>query len=181
MPNHTPQPGQERFVAPSIDTELPAANDVDTSHPPESQWKQAWKALRGNWIFWFSAILLLLVLIVVCFPTLFTSVDPRSADLSNSLGKPQPGHIFGFDRQGYDVFARTIHGARSLGRYRSTNHSHRDNLAFTGNRRIWRLDRYHHLPCRRYFLCDSPFCRNCSLSALNNVWPNRGTGVVLAP
>src|SRR5699024_10002626 len=113
MHNNTPHHGQERYVAPAIDTELPSAVVVDTSAPPESQWKQAWKALRSNWIFWFSASLLLLVLFVVFFPNLLTSVDPRTADLSKSLDGPQAGHIFGFDRQGYDVFARTVHGARA--------------------------------------------------------------------
>src|SRR5699024_11263997 len=54
----------------------------------------------------FSASLLVIILFVVLFPNLLTSVDPRTADLSNSLGKPQAGHIFGFDRQGYDVFSR---------------------------------------------------------------------------
>src|SRR5690625_4993845 len=93
MHNHSPLDGQQRFVAPSVDAKLPSTMDVDTSHPPESQWKQAWKALRSNWIFWFSAILLLLVLVVVFFPGLFTSVDPRAASLSDSLGKPQSGHI----------------------------------------------------------------------------------------
>ena len=178
MPNHTPQPGQERFVAPSIDTELPAANDVDTSHPPESQWKQAWKALRGNWIFWFSAILLLLVLIVVCFPTLFTSVDPRSADLSNSLGKPQPGHIFGFDRQGYDVFARTIHGARAsvvigllttlivtiLGLFTG---------AIAGFFGGW-IDTIISRAADIFFAIPLLLAAIVGPSALNNVWPNRG-------
>src|SRR5690625_7503481 len=110
MHNHSPLDGQQRFVAPSVDTKLPSTMDVDTSHPPESQWKQAWKALRSNWIFWFSAILLLLVLVVVFFPGLFSSVDPRAARLSDSLGTPQSGHIFGFDKQVYDVFARPIPG-----------------------------------------------------------------------
>src|SRR5699024_8518086 len=33
--------------------------------------------------------------------------------LSNSLADPQPGHPFGFDRQGCDIYSRTIYGARA--------------------------------------------------------------------
>src|SRR5699024_1567855 len=112
MHNQTPRQGQERFVAPTVSSEPPDLH-MDTPRPPENQWKQAWKALRPDWICWLSASLLVIILFVVLFPNLLTSVDPGTADLSNSLGKPQTGHIFGFDRQGYDVFSRTIHGARA--------------------------------------------------------------------
>src|SRR5690625_8017540 len=99
MHNHSPLDGQQRFVAPSVDAKLPSTMDVDTSHPPESQWKQAWQALRSNCIFWFSAILLLLVLVVVFFPGLFSSVDPRSASFSDSLGNTECWHFFVFSKQ----------------------------------------------------------------------------------
>lgn len=106
-------PGQERYVAPLADTPLQETGTVDTSRPPESQWKEAWKNLRGNWLFWVSAVMLLLVLIVVLFPGLFTNLDPRATDLSRSLEGPSEGHIAGFDKQGHDVFARTVYGARA--------------------------------------------------------------------
>src|SRR5690606_11898526 len=48
------------------------------------------------------------------FPQLFTSIDPRrDCDLGNSYGPPAPGHPFGFDQQGCDIFSRTIYGARA--------------------------------------------------------------------
>src|SRR5699024_12208286 len=99
-----PRQGQEHFVAPAGEAEGPSISQVDTSQPPESQCKQAWKSLRSTWIFWFSATLLVVVLFAVIFPNVITSANPRVADLSNSLAKPQPGHIFGFYRQCYDVF-----------------------------------------------------------------------------
>lgn len=185
MHNHSPLHGQEHFVAPAVDTELPSASDVDTSQPPESQWKQAWKALRSNWIFWFSSVLLLLVLVVVFFPSLFTTVDPRSADLSNSLGKPQPGHIFGFDRQGYDVFARTIHGARAsviIGLLTTIIVTVIGLLtgaiaAFFGG---W-VDTIISRATDIFFAIPLLLAAIVGLSALNNVWPNRGYwGGVLA-
>lgn len=185
MLNQTPLLGQERFVAPAVETEHPLAADVDTSQPPESQWKQAWKSLRTSWIFWASSILLLIVLVVVLFPGLFTSVDPRAADLSRSLEGPQPSHIFGFDRQGYDVFARTIHGARAsvvigllttlivtiIGLFTGAI------AAFFGG---W-VDTIISRLADIFFAIPLLLAAIVGLSALNNVWPNRGYwGGVLA-
>lgn len=106
-------PGQERFVAPIAQTPLEATGTVDESQSPESQWLVAWKSLRSNWIFWVSAAILALVAVVIAFPQLFTDVDPLKSELSRSLEGPSPGHPAGFDKQGYDVFARTIYGARA--------------------------------------------------------------------
>src|SRR5699024_12156139 len=89
MHKNSPRQGQEHFVAPAVEAEGPSISQVDTSQPPESQWKQAWKSLRSNWIFWISATLLVIVLFVVIFPNVITSANPRVADLSNSLAKPR--------------------------------------------------------------------------------------------
>lgn len=113
MSDTTALPGQERFVAPIEETPLQATGTLDTSTPPESQWKEAWKILRKNWLFWVSAAMIVLVAVVVIAPGLFTDLDPTKADLSKSLDGPSSGHIAGFDKQGYDVFARTIYGARA--------------------------------------------------------------------
>jgi oligopeptide transport system permease protein len=117
MPEFTSQrpvlPGQERFVADISATPLEATGTVDTSRPPESQWKEAWKRLRKNWLFWVSAVIIVFVAVVVIAPGLFTDVDPQHAELSRSLAGPEAGHPAGFDKQGYDVFARTIYGARA--------------------------------------------------------------------
>ncbi|RQN08000.1 ABC transporter permease [Aeromicrobium camelliae] len=113
MPDMTPLPGQTIYVAPAADTPLEETGTVDTSAPPEGQWKEAWKQLRSNWIFWVSAVLLVFIFIVVLFPGLFTDINPRQAQLSRSLEGPSAGHWFGFDRQGYDVFSRVIYGARA--------------------------------------------------------------------
>jgi len=178
MHKNSPRQGQEHFVAPAVEAEAPSISQVDTSHPPESQWKQAWKSLRSNWLFWFSASLLVIVLFVVFFPNVITSANPRVADLSNSLGKPQPGHIFGFDKQGYDVFARTIHGARAsviigllttiivtiVGLFTGAI------AAFFGG---W-LDTIISRGADIFFAIPLLLAAIVGLSALNNVWPNRG-------
>lgn len=109
----TPLAGQERFLAPIDETPLQETGSLDTSAPPESQWKEAWKDLRRNWLFWISAAMIALVAVVVVAPGLFTDLDPARADLSRSLESGSSGHIAGFDKQGYDVFARMIYGARA--------------------------------------------------------------------
>ena len=58
------------------------------------------------------ALVILVVLFAMAFaPSLFTSADPRYCDLMKARKPPEAGHWFGFDIQGCDVFARTIHGA----------------------------------------------------------------------
>lgn len=111
--SETTLPRQERFVAPLEETPLQETGTLDTSTPPASQWQEAWKDLRRNWLFWVSAAMILLVTVVVIAPGLFTSLDPNKADLSKSLDGPSAGHIAGFDKQGYDVYARMIYGARA--------------------------------------------------------------------
>lgn len=107
-------PGQQRFVAPLEETPLQEIDDVDTSSPPTSLWADAWRNLRRNPLFIISALLITFVLVVVAFPGLFTSQSPTKCLLAeNSLGKARAGHIFGFDQQGCDVFARVIYGARA--------------------------------------------------------------------
>jgi len=73
----------------------------------------AWKALRRNPVFWISAALITLFVVMSIFPGLFTDKDPAAGNLANSLEPPGNGAIFGYDRQGYDIYARTVYGARS--------------------------------------------------------------------
>jgi peptide/nickel transport system permease protein/oligopeptide transport system permease protein len=46
-------------------------------------------------------------------PRLFTSINPRACDLSQSLEPPSSAHWFGTNLQGCDVYARTVYGARA--------------------------------------------------------------------
>jgi peptide/nickel transport system permease protein/oligopeptide transport system permease protein len=73
----------------------------------------AWRDLRRNKIFWIAGILVVLVLVMAAFPTLFTSVDPADCALSRKHLGPSGSAYFGYDFQGCDVFARTIYGARA--------------------------------------------------------------------
>jgi oligopeptide transport system permease protein len=79
-----------------------------------SLWASAWGELRRNPLFWVSMALILLFVVMAVFPQLFTSTDPTTADLNRAREKPSlGGGLFGFDSQGYDVYARTIYGARA--------------------------------------------------------------------
>jgi peptide/nickel transport system permease protein/oligopeptide transport system permease protein len=73
----------------------------------------AWYDLRRNKIFWVAAVLVVLVLVMAAFPSLFTSVDPRACGLSRKHLGASGSALFGYDFQGCDVYARTIYGARA--------------------------------------------------------------------
>jgi oligopeptide transport system permease protein len=73
----------------------------------------AWDELRHRPMFWISAALIALFVTMAAFPQLFTSTDPTVADLSKAREAPSADAWFGRDGQGYDVYARTIYGARA--------------------------------------------------------------------
>ncbi len=84
-----------------------------------SLWGDAWRDLRRRPIFLVSAVLIVLLVIIAIFPGLFTSTDPRHADLVNDyLRKPDwtdffGGGWFGYDGQGRSIYARVLYGARA--------------------------------------------------------------------
>lgn len=78
-----------------------------------SLWSDAWIELRHSRMFWFSAVLILIFVTMAVFPQLFTTTDPFYADLARAREKPSAAAWFGMDSQGYDVYARTIYGARA--------------------------------------------------------------------
>lgn len=80
---------------------------------PRSLWSDAWYDLRRDPLFWISAVLIVVFILMALFPGLFTNKDPRQCDLSVARHIPSPAHWFGTDIQGCDVYARTIYGARS--------------------------------------------------------------------
>jgi oligopeptide transport system permease protein len=73
----------------------------------------AWRDLRGRPMFWISLALIVLFVVMAIFPQLFTDKDPTFADLSKARRKPSAQAWFGYDSQGYDVYARTVYGARA--------------------------------------------------------------------
>lgn len=108
-----PRTGQERFVAPLDETPLRDIDAVDVDAVPESQWKEAWKRLRKSPLFWLASVIIVVLAVMVAFPTLFTSADPNAAKLGDQFAPPSDGHPFGYNFQGGDIWARTVYGARA--------------------------------------------------------------------
>ncbi|MET0714571.1 ABC transporter permease [Mycetocola miduiensis] len=105
---------QGHYVAPLEDTPIAPIDKLDESQKARSTWADAWDAMRRRPAFWISSVLIVLIVIIALFPGLFTQVPPNSnCLLANSNGGPQPGHPFGFTRQGCDVYSRLIHGTQA--------------------------------------------------------------------
>lgn len=116
LPHGTPRSGQERFVADAAEVTVRETDAIDTEAPPESQWKEAWKRLRKNVLFWISSALLLVLAVVMIAPGLFTDVPPQGPGACNLIDSLEPGRDgspFGFTKQGCDVWSRTLYGARA--------------------------------------------------------------------
>ena len=74
----------------------------------------AWRSLKKNPIFWVSVVLIVIFLLMAAWPSLFTNVDPNAAVLKEARQKPSiNGPWFGRDIQGYDIYSRTVYGARA--------------------------------------------------------------------
>lgn len=90
----------------------PGAETATHAERVGSLWSDAWSDLRRNPLFLVSGLIVMAMLLIAVFPNLFTSVDPTAGDLSRSNRAPSSQAWFGYDLQGYDVYARTIYGAR---------------------------------------------------------------------
>ena len=76
----------------------------------------AWRELRRRPLFWISLGIIALFVLMAVVPQLFTRLDPTAASLSRGSDPPEftwDGAWFGYDLQGYDIYARTIYGARA--------------------------------------------------------------------
>lgn len=112
MPSKGPI-GQTHFVASLEDTPVAAIDKLDESQKARSTWADAWDAMRRRPSFWISSSLIVLIVLVALFPSLFAQTDPTACKLSDSNGGPSAGHPLGFTRQGCDVYARVIFGTQA--------------------------------------------------------------------
>ena len=72
----------------------------------------AWHDLRRSKIFWAALVIIVIVVLMAIWPSLFTSADPHQCVLSRRHRGASGGAIFGYDFQGCDVYAKTVYGAR---------------------------------------------------------------------
>jgi oligopeptide transport system permease protein len=80
---------------------------------PRSLWSDAWRDLRRNPVFILSGLVILFLVVISLWPSLIASGSPLKCDLAKAQEGSQPGHPFGFDGQGCDVYTRTVYGART--------------------------------------------------------------------
>jgi len=111
MSSKSPARQVPHYVAEFDDSALGAVDAVRVSEKTSNLWIDAWRDLRGRWMFWVSGVVILLVIVVALFPSLFTAEPPNDGCfLDNSNAGPAPGHPLGFTKQGCDVFSRIVHG-----------------------------------------------------------------------
>ena len=99
-------------------SEAPATVDTGSEpvvEAPRSLARDAWYDLKRSRIFWLASAIALLMVAMAAFPQLFSSIDARTApcSLADSMRPPDAEHWFGFTKQGCDVYARVVYGARS--------------------------------------------------------------------
>jgi oligopeptide transport system permease protein len=99
-------------------TTIEAAAEVASQHAmaeggSRSLASDAWRQLKKNPVFWVSIVLIAVFLLMAAVPQLFTQTDPTEAILKQARERPNANAWFGRDIQGYDIYARTIYGARA--------------------------------------------------------------------
>ncbi len=116
MPSNDPKVTSENLGFPEVPAGAEGAMVAEVVGNPvkgRSLWANAWVELRRNPLFWAASVLIVLFVVMAIVPQLFTSKDPTFANLRLARLKPSGDAWFGYDAQGYDVYARTIYGARS--------------------------------------------------------------------
>jgi oligopeptide transport system permease protein len=91
-------------------TSVPSGGDADKAR---SLGADARRQLAKNPLFWISATLITIFVLMAIWPSLFTSTSPNEAILQQSRELPNSSAWFGRDIQGHDVYARTVYGARA--------------------------------------------------------------------
>lgn len=109
-----PRPGQGHFVAAPEDVKVGVVDAVSVDETPSSMWRDAWRDMSHRPLFWISALMILVVVVVSIAPGAFTNLLPRSGCvLADSLLPPSSEHLFGTDKIGCDIYTRTLYGARA--------------------------------------------------------------------
>ncbi|MEU3371045.1 ABC transporter permease [Streptomyces sp. NPDC006660] len=78
-----------------------------------SLWSDAWRDLRRNPVFIISGLVILFLVVISLWPSLIADGNPLQCDLAKAQEGSGPGHPFGYNGQGCDVYTRTVYGART--------------------------------------------------------------------
>ncbi len=70
------------------------------------------KIILKNKIVTLAAVFIMTVMIFAVFAPFIATHDPSKIDAEGVLGAPSPGHIFGTDTLGRDIFSRVVYGSR---------------------------------------------------------------------
>ncbi|MFJ7074973.1 ABC transporter permease [Streptomyces sp. NPDC098781] len=97
---------------PTADEKAPAGG-TEPGGRPRSLWSDAWRDLRRNPVFVVSALIILFLVLISLWPSAIASGSPLKCDLAKAQQGASPGHPFGYDGQGCDVYTRTVYGART--------------------------------------------------------------------
>ncbi|MEV0125570.1 ABC transporter permease [Streptomyces sp. NPDC050703] len=82
------------------------------SAPARSLWSDAWHDLRRNPVFLVSGLIIVFLVVISLWPSLIATGNPLDCDLGNAREGSSPGHPFGFNEQGCDVYTRVVYGTR---------------------------------------------------------------------
>jgi oligopeptide transport system permease protein len=106
-------PGLEDFAAHEA---IDLSKTDDSGGPqrkPRSLWGDAWAHLRRKPMFYISGVIIIVIVLMALFPGLFTSRPADFNDLNHASDPPSSDAWFGYSFQGYDIYARAMHGARA--------------------------------------------------------------------
>ncbi|GGK16961.1 peptide ABC transporter substrate-binding protein [Caldalkalibacillus thermarum] len=79
---------------------------------PFKNWKLFYKKLSKNKAAMAGGILIVILVIIALFPSLFATHDPLAQNLQNKLAKPSSEHWLGTDHLGRDIYSRIIYGTQ---------------------------------------------------------------------
>lgn len=92
----------------------PAGVEAEELVGQSSVWADAWKYLRTNPLFLIGLTVMIIMVAMALFPSVFAlGADPTDCDLSMSRRPPSAEHWFGMDLQGCDYYSNVIYGART--------------------------------------------------------------------
>ena len=77
-----------------------------------SLWGDAWRSLRRNPVFWFSVVIVAVVVSWAVFPGLWTTIDKETCVLTENKQPPSDKYVFGTTVLGCDMYTHVIYGAR---------------------------------------------------------------------